>query len=83
MQPRYLMDQKGNFTLILDWVKKKGTSQQTFERRFDVVFRLIRRRDVPQRQINVETKLCTSTLKFTTLNNVNERCVFQRWFEQR
>ena len=27
-------------------------------------------RDVGQRQTNVETKLCISTLEFTTLNNV-------------
>ena len=30
----------------------------------------MRRRDVAQRQINVETTLCISTLKFTTSNNV-------------
>ena len=43
---------------------------QTFQRRFNVVFRLIRRREVEQPQINVETTLCTSTSKFTTLDNV-------------
>ena len=37
---------------------------------FNVAVRLIWRRDVRQRQINVETTLCTSTLEFTTLNNV-------------
>ena len=41
---------------------------------FNVVFRLIWRRDVVQHQINVETMLCTSTLTFTTFNNV-ETCV--------
>ena len=45
-------------------------SQQTFQRRFNVAFRLIWRRDVAQRQINVETTLHTSTLKSTTFNNV-------------
>ena len=45
-------------------------TQQTFQRRFNVVFRLTWRPDVAQRQINVETTLCTSTLKFTTFNNV-------------
>ena len=40
-------------------------NQQTFQRRFNVVFRLIWRRDVVQRQINVKTTLCMSTLKFT------------------
>ena len=45
------------------------SSQQTFQRCFNVV-RLIWRRDVAQRQINLETTLCTSTLEFTTLNSV-------------
>ena len=44
-------------------------TQLTFLRCFNVVFRLIWRRDVAQRQINVETMLCTSTSEFTTLNN--------------
>ena len=43
---------------------------KTFKRCFNVVFRLIWRCNVSQRQINVETTLCTSTLKFATLNNV-------------
>ena len=38
--------------------------------RFNVVFRLKWRRDATQRQINVEAMLCTSTLRFTTFNNV-------------
>ena len=33
-----------------------------------------------QRQINVETTSCISTLEFTTSS---QRCVFQRWCEQR
>ena len=45
-------------------------SVQTFQRCFNVVFWLIQRRDVGQRQINVETTLCISTLEFTTSNNV-------------
>ena len=45
-------------------------TKQTFQRFLNnIIFRL-RRREVEQRQINVETMLCTSTLKFTTLNNV-------------
>ena len=43
-------------------------SQQTSQRRFNVVFRLILRRDVAQHQINVEATFCTSTLCFSTLN---------------
>ena len=39
-------------------------TQQTTS--FHVVFGLIWRRDVAQRQINVETTLRMSTLKFTT-----------------
>ena len=49
--------------------KENEPSQQTFQCRFNVVFRLIWRRDVAQRQINVET-WCASTLKFTTFNNI-------------
>ena len=45
-------------------------AQQTFQRQFNVLFRLIWRHHVWQRQINVETTFCTSTLKFTTSNNV-------------
>ena len=45
-------------------------SQQTFQRCFNIVFWLIRRCDVGQGQINVETTLCISTLEFTTSNNV-------------
>ena len=50
--------------------------QQTFQRCFKVVVRLIWRHDVRQRQINVETMLCFSTLKFTTLNNVETMLLF-------
>ena len=53
-------------------------TQKTFQRRFNVVFRLIWRRDFAQRQINVERTLCTSTLKFTTLNNVETTLCFSR-----
>ena len=49
---------------------ERALSQQTFQRCFNVVFWLMRRRDVGQRQINVETTLRISTLKFTTSNNV-------------
>ena len=45
-------------------------SQQTFQRRFNIVFGLIWRRDVTQRQINVKTTLCTSTFKFTAFSNL-------------
>ena len=45
-------------------------TQQTFQRWFNVVFRLIWRLDVAQRQINVETTLCMSMFKCTTFNNV-------------
>ena len=46
------------------------STQQTFQCRFNVAFRLIWCRGVAQRQINVETTLCTSTLKFPTFINV-------------
>ena len=44
-------------------------TQYIFRRRFSVALRLIWRRDVAHYQINIETTLCTSTLKFTTLSN--------------
>ena len=57
-------------SLFINWFQKvvinRLSSEQTFQRRFDVVFRLIWRRNVAQRQINVETTLSLSTLKFTT-----------------
>ena len=49
---------------------KKFYTQQTFQRCFNVVFWLTRRCDVGQCQINIETTLCISTMKFTTFNNV-------------
>ena len=57
------------------WKVSKDGTQQTFRRCFNVAFWLMRRRDVGQRPINVETTLCISTLEFTTSN---QRCVFQR-----
>ena len=70
-------------------------SQQIFKCCFSIVFRLIWRRDVVQRQINFETTLCTSTLSnvkltlsvstliWTTLDNVETTSSFQRRFSQR
>ena len=46
------------------------TTQKTFQRRFKVAFRLIWCRDGAQRQINVETTFCTSTLKLAKFSNV-------------
>ena len=39
---------------------KNSQLSKTFQRCFNVVFWLIQRRDVGQRQINVETTLCIS-----------------------
>ena len=50
--------------------RRANPSQQTFQRCFSVVLWLMRRRDVWQRQINVETTLNISTLEFTTSCNV-------------
>ena len=44
--------------------------QQTFQRCFNVVVRLIWRHNVGQHQINAQTMLHTSTLDFRTLNNL-------------
>ena len=46
------------------------TSQQAFQRCFNVVFWMTRRRDVGQGLINVEITLGISTLEFSTSNNV-------------
>ena len=71
-QPRH---QKSHLHFFLLFLRKlltflEGVSKQTFQRCFNVVFWLMRRRDVGQHQINVETTLRISTLKFTTSNNV-------------
>ena len=43
---------------------------KSFKRCFSVVLQLIWRRDVGQRQINIERMMWTSTLEFTKLNSV-------------
>ena len=48
----------------------KDITHQTFPRCFNVALRLIWRRDVRQSQTNVEVTFCTTTLEFSTLNNV-------------
>ena len=48
----------------------KYNIQQTFQPCFNVIVRLIYRRSVGQREINIETTLFMSMLEFTTLNNV-------------
>ena len=50
--------------------ERTATTQQTFQRCFNVVVWLIQCRDVAQRQIDVETILCISALEFTMSNNV-------------
>ena len=62
-----------------NYLRKKALTQQTFWRYFKVVFWSTWHRDVRQLQINVETTLPISTLEFATSN---QRCVFQRWYEQ-
>ena len=44
--------------------------QQTFQRCFNVVVRLLWRHNVEKHQINAQTMLHTSTLDFRTLNNL-------------
>ena len=65
------------------YVKNMLPTQQTFQRRFNVAVRLIWRHEVTKCQINVETTLCTSTLKLKRWATSNQRCLFQSWFEQR
>ena len=59
-----------NFTNLCSLLATFFNTLKTFQHCLNVAVRMIRRRDVGQRQINVETTLCISTLKFTTLNNV-------------
>ena len=57
-------------------------TQQAFQHCFNVVFWLIRCRDVGQPQVNIETTLCISTLEFTTLiwtTLVNVETTLWKW----
>ena len=47
------------------------TSQQTFQRCFNIDFWLIRRRDVGQLQINVETTFQTEYTKYKVLTTIS------------
>ena len=69
-----------NFHVLISILTASETLSQhskTFQRCFKVVFKLMLRRDVGQRQINVETTLCISTFEFTTSKNVESNCVFK------
>ena len=80
----------GHFSRNVDLRKKhQSTSipltspthrRQTFQRRFNVVFRLIWRWDVLQRQINVDTGQLWNLQRWTTSN---QRCLFQCRLSQR
>ena len=71
---RYVRSSKGKKCLpvfvcgVNDSVNEWMLTQGTYQRCFNVVFWLMRRGDVRQSQVNVETTLCISTLKFTTSN---------------
>ena len=57
-----------NFTKLCSLLTTFVSTQETFQRGLTVT--VMWYRDVRQRQINFETALCISTLKFTTLKNV-------------
>ena len=59
-----------NFTKLCTLLATFVYTQETFQRGLNVVARVIWRCDVGQCQINVETTLCMSALKFIALNNV-------------
>ena len=59
-----------NFTKLCSLLATFFNSQQMFQHCLNVVVRLIWHCSVGQCQIKVETALCMSILKFTTLNNV-------------
>ena len=62
--------------MLYTWKNCIVVTQQTFQHHFNIVFRLIWRHNVVQCQINVETTLCTSMLKFKTLSNVQINIVY-------
>ena len=71
-----------NFINVFNWVRRYfnlSNTQQKSQRCFNVLFRLIRRRNVRQRQINVETTPCISTLEFTTSSNVESMLCISTW----
>ena len=62
-----------NFTKLCSLLATFFNTQETFQRYLNVVVRVIWRRDVIQGQINVETTLSMSTLRFTMLNSIKSR----------
>ena len=59
-----------DFTKLCSFLVTFANTQETFQCGLNVVVRVIWLRDVEQCQVNVETTLCMSTLKFITLSNV-------------
>ena len=66
--------------VVVDLVRVKENMfiQQTSQRFFDVLFRLMWRRDIGQCQINVETTLCTKCWNLQCWAMSNQRCLFRR-----
>ena len=60
----------------------EGT-QQIFQRCFNVVRRLIWRRDVGQRQINMKQNFVRQRWNLQRWTTPNQRCLFKHSFEQR
>ena len=67
---KYIVFNLINFIKLCSLLATFVNTQETFQRGLSVVIMDIWRREVGQCQIIVETTLCMSTLKFTTLNNV-------------
>ena len=65
-----------NFTKLCSLLATIVNTQETFQRCLKVVVKVIWRRVVGNCQINVETTLYMSSLKFTTLNNVKSTLSF-------
>ena len=59
-----------NFAELCSLLATFINTEETFQRCLNIVVRVMSRRDLGQCQINVETTLCMSKLKFTMLNNV-------------
>ena len=65
-----------NFAKLCSLLATFVNTQETFQRCLKVVVKVIWRRDVGNCQINVETTLYMSSLKFSTLNNVKSTLSF-------
>ena len=65
-----------NFMKLLSLLVKFNNTQETFQHYLNIVVRVIWHRNIWPCQINIETMLCMSTLKYTTLNKIKSTMLF-------